>query len=298
MKKFIFEVLKNITTVILLLLTVPFIVLLVISIIPVIAGKNEVATDKSVAVIEVVGEIKSSKEIVQKIHKQIKNDKVKGLVLRVNSPGGDVGASQDIYYTVSKLKSVKPIVASFGSTAASGGLYVSLGASKIFAQPGTITGSIGVIFMVPNFTSIADKLGFKLNVIKSGQLKDVGNPFREMSDVDREFLQGTVARVQEDFVDAVVSGRGIQKEKVLTFADGRVILGTEAKELGLIDQFGGVYEAARAVLELAGEPLGEGEQPRLYYPKEDFEQILALLDAVTGIGDYFNAQSRLKYISF
>jgi len=188
-------------------------------------------TDKRIAVVELNGLIESSKDVVRKLHEQIADDKVKGVVLRINSPGGAVGPSQDIYAAVRKLKDRKPIIASMGSVAASGGLYAALGASKIFCQPGTLTGSVGVVMQVPNFTKVAENLGVEMVTIKSGELKDVGNSFRAMTEKDRKFLQATVDEVHTAFVDAVVEGRGIPKSEVEKFADGRVILGSQALAL-------------------------------------------------------------------
>lgn len=249
-----------------------------------------------VAVIELTGMIDSSKEIVEKLQKAVEDDSVKGVVLRINSPGGAVGPSQDIYLAVKSLKNKKPIVASMGALAASGGLYSALGATKVFAQPGTLTGSIGVIAQFPNFTRITDKIGVDMVTVKSGRLKDVGNAFRPMADEERAFLESTISEVHGQFVQAVVEGRGLTIEKVREFADGRVILGSQAKELGLIDEFGGVLEASRAVFEALGEPLAEGELPTLHYPDDKLADIKKLLGATAR---YFSGESsavQFKYL--
>lgn len=236
--------------------------------------------DKVVAVVEVNGIIKSSKEVIEQLYSHIKNKKVKGIVLRVNSPGGAVAPSQDIYSTVAKLKQKKPIVVSMGSTAASGGLYVSLAASKVFCQPGTITGSIGVIVQIPNFTKISKELGFDMVTIKSGDLKDVGNPFRIMTDDERKFMEDTIGVVQTEFVNAVAKGRKLERDKVLEFADGRMIIGSQAIEFGLADKLGGLHDAAREVFEILGEPLKEHETPKLLYGGDKFSKFKKLLESV------------------
>ena len=236
--------------------------------------------DGSVAVVELDDVILDSKKIVKKLHKQIEKENVKGVVLRINSPGGAVGPSQDIYSAVKRLKEKKPIVASMSAVAASGGLYSALGASKIYAQPGTITGSIGVIVQIPNLTTIADKVGFKMVTVKSGKLKDVGNTFREMTPEEKKYLQSFVDDAHSDFVKAVSEGRDIELEKVKAFADGRIILGSRAKEIGLIDEIGDLYAAARAVHELSGDPLDEGEVPKLFYPEDPFDEFRQFFDAI------------------
>ncbi len=235
----------------------------------------------TVAVLELTGIIDDSRKILEDLHKQVANKKVKAIVLRIDSPGGAVGPSQDIYAAVKRLKDQKPIVASMGSVAASGGLYAALGASKVFSQPGTITGSIGVIMQVPNFQKVSEKLGVDVITIKSGKLKDVGNSFRQMTDEERVFLETTVAKAHEDFIEAVAVGRGIEIAKVREFADGRVILGADAKGLRLVDEFGDVYQAAHAALALAGVTLTDQEQPKLFYPEDKFGQFKQLIEGVT-----------------
>jgi protease-4 len=224
--------------------------------------------ENAVAVIELSGEIIDGKDVLAELHAQARNDSVAGIVLRIDSPGGAVGPSQEIYRSVATLKARKPIVASMGSVAASGGLYAALPASKVFANRGTLTGSIGVIGQFPNLKGISEKVGFTFTTVKSGALKDVGNPFREFTLEDREYLESMLSSVHQQFIDDVVSARNMSREEVLRFADGRVLTGEQAKELRLIDEFGGVHEAALAVFELLGKPLPVNEAPTLLYPEE------------------------------
>ncbi len=258
------------------------------------------SSKSKVAVIELNGVIQNSKEIVRELHAQAKNKKVKGIVLRIDSPGGSVGPSQDIYSAVAKLKNIKPIVASMASVAASGGLYSALAADKIFAQPGTLTGSIGVIMQIPNFQKVADKVGVDFITIKSGKFKDVGNSFRQMTVDEKQFIQGTVDEVQKDFIDAVVSGRNLAREDVLKFADGRIIVGSKALEYGLIDKIGGVYDAAREVFNILGKPLKDNEMPALYYPEDKFGKFKKYLGALSDIPKIFakgyNGHLELMYL--
>jgi protease-4 len=233
---------------------------------------------------------------LDRLYELADNKDIQGIVVRVDSPGGAVGPSQELYTAIKKIKDKKPVVVSMGSIAASGGLYLSLAANKIFCQPGTLTGSIGVIMQSPNFSSIADKVGFTMTTVKSGKLKDVGNPFRPVSAEDQAFLQGVVMNIYSQFVDAVVEGRSIPREEVLKFADGRIIPGSVAKELKLVDEFGDVHDAARAVFALKNRPLAEGEQPHLIYPGKKFSKLKELFGVVEQIGERLSTSSKVKFL--
>jgi protease-4 len=254
-----------------------------------LGGKNHVA------VVEMTGAIESSKEVLEELYKHVSDDKIKGIVLRIDSPGGAVAPSQEIYRAVARLKEKKPIVASMGSLAASGGLYAALGASKVYAEPGTITGSIGVIMTVPNFTHIAQRFGFDMVTIKSGKLKDIGNSFREMTPEERQLLESQLAEVHGQFIDAVAEGRKLEVEQVRAFADGRVIMGSEAKRVGLVDEYGDVYDAARAVFDLRGEPLKSDEDPKLIYSKDKFEEFRELLKTAARLPNLLSATAELRF---
>ncbi len=261
--------------------------------------ESEDSSDKpGVSVIELSGIIQDSKETLKRLYKDIEKDNVIGVVLRVDSPGGAVAPSQEIYAAVAKLKAKKPIVVSMGTLAASGGLYASLGASKVFAQPGTLTGSIGVILQVPNVSKITEKYGFEMVTIKAGELKDAGNSFRPMLDSERAYLESTVAEAHRDFKQAVVDGRNLQMEEVEKFADGRIILGSQAVAYGLVDAMGDIHDAAKSVHELAGKPLAEGEMPHLLYKSDKFEELRKILQSFTPLlpGAVFGSQVRLQYL--
>ena len=248
----------------------------------------------AVAVVQLNGVIEDSSDIVRELYKKAHDDSVKAIVLRIDSPGGAVAPSQDIYDAVMHLKARKPIVASMGSVAASGGFYAAIGATKIFAQPGTLTGSIGVIMQIPNFTKLADRVGVDVVTIKSGTLKDAGNSFRSMTEPERQYLENTAHRVHEDFMAAVVAGRGIKLDVVRTFANGRIIVGTEAKELGLVDEFGGVYEAARSALTLAKIELGADELPKLIYSEDKFSELRELLRGAINLPALFAGRGAIE----
>lgn len=232
-----------------------------------------------VAVIELKDIIMDVRDVVNELHRQAADPNVEGIVLRIDSPGGAVGPSQELYTTVKKLKEKKPIIVSMGAIAASGGLYAALPATKIFAHKGTLTGSIGVIMEVPNFSSLAEKVGVQMVTIKSGKLKDVGNSFRTMTDAEREYLEALTSQSHEDFIKAVAKSRNLKVDDVRKFADGRVILGAQALELGLVDDIGGVWDAARQVFVELGEPLAEYENPKLVYPMDRFDYVRRFVES-------------------
>lgn len=215
-----------------------------------------------IGVVEVRGPILEADEVVDHLHDFLEDDSIRAVVVRVDSPGGAVAPSQEIHTEIRRVSQRKHVVVSMGGVAASGGYYLAVAADRIFANPGTLTGSIGVISQVPNISEIADKLGFRMNVVKSGPAKDLGNPFRAFTEEDRVGFQRLVDSVYDQFVRAVVEGRALPEEEVRAIADGRVITGAEALELGLVDELGNFHDAVHAAAELAGI---EGE-PRLVYP--------------------------------
>lgn len=283
MKEYFVWLAKLLTLVVVLFVIVPSILVGVVGGISAATDQVALPGDHRVAVIDLDGMIMDSKEFIQKIQHQIDDKSIKGVIVRINSPGGAVGPSQEIYAAIDKLKSVKPIIAVMGSVAASGGLYAALGASKVYAQPGTMTGSIGVIIQIPNLTKIANQLGFEMITVKSGKLKDVGNTFREMTDADRELLQSTVDNIHQEFVSAVAKGRNLDRMTVNKIADGRILTGRQALELKLVDNLGGIIEAGRAVFEILGQPLSETEQAELVYPEDKFEKFRKFFEAVFDI---------------
>ena len=295
MKNYFTWLAKIITLIILLCFVAPLMLLTAIGAMVPSDELKDIANPNAVAVINMEGMIVDSKDIVAALYKQAQNEKVKGIVLRINSPGGAVGPSQDIYSAIRKLKAKKPIVASMGSIAASGGFYAAIAGSKVFCQPGTLTGSIGVILQVPNFQKIAEKVGFEMITVKSGALKDVGNSFRPMLPEERDYLQNTVTTVYDDFVKAVVESRGIPEAKVKEFADGRVIVGSQALEWKLVDGYGDVYDAARAVFEILGTPLKDDEFPKLIYPDDKFGGFKKFIESVTELPKLLSPQVSFNY---
>lgn len=181
------------------------------------------------------------------------DESVKAVVLEINSPGGGVTASERMYQDILDFKesSGKPVLASMGTTAASGGYYIATAADEILAGETTLTGSLGVILQLPNFTETADKIGFKQNIIKSGEFKDMGSSFRDITPQEREIFQEIVDENYDEFVEVIVEGRDLPEERVRELADGRIYSGKQAEELDLVDELGDLEEAARSARERA-----------------------------------------------
>ena len=217
-----------------------------------------------IGIIEISGIISEADEILNNIRQFREDDSIKAIVLRINSPGGGAAPSQEIYSEVLKTVKVKKVVASMGSIAASGGYYVAACADRIMASPGTITGSIGVIIGYTNFKELLDKIGLAPVVIKSGKYKDIGSPVREMSDEEKKIIQDFTVQVHDQFISAIAEGRKLKRSAVETMADGRIMTGETAKNLGLIDELGNFEDAVALAGKLAGI---EGKITKVY-PKE------------------------------
>ena len=205
-----------------------------------------------VAVIDVTGTISRTETIVDQIHQYRDDPGVKAIVLRINSPGGSVAPVQEIYSELKKLE--KPIVASMSSTAASGGYYIAAIADEIRANPGTLTGSIGVIMQFTKLKGLYEKIGLEQQVVKSGKFKDTGSPVRNLTDEERELLQATLDDVHSQFIDAVFEGRQahLTREDIVALADGRIFSGQQALEHKLVDQLGNLTDAIDRAGELGG----------------------------------------------
>ena len=196
-----------------------------------------------VGLIRIEGTITDYIDTVSIISEATKNESIKAVVIDVDSPGGAVGASQEIYRAIEKLREKKPVVVSMGNVAASGGYYISAPANVIYANPGTITGSIGVIIQHVDVSEILNKFGVKVNTIKSGANKDILYPTKPLLPEQKALLEKTVMDVYDQFLDAIVKYRPIKKEMLKSYADGRVFSGNEAKALGLVDKIGNIQDA-------------------------------------------------------
>lgn len=210
-------------------------------------------TTKQIARIEITGVIASeTRKRVLKALETVKEKKFPALLLRIDSPGGTVADSQEIYYALKSIGEKIKIVASFGNISASGGVYIGMGAQHIVANPGTITGSIGVILRGNNLQRLLEKIGISFKVIKSGPYKDILSFDRDLTDDEENILQQLIDTSYEQFVNTVAQGRNLAVEKVKTFADGRIFTGQQALELGVVDRLGTEEEARRWTAELVG----------------------------------------------
>ncbi len=206
-----------------------------------------------VALVRIIGPIEDAADVVEEIDAYAKNGNVRALVLRVDSPGGGVGASREIFDAVQRVRdSGKPVVTSMGPIAASGGYYVACASDSILAGPSTITGSIGVIATFGSFKKALDKIGVDFNIIATGPLKATGSEFKEMTDEERDYLQGLLDDLFDQFVEAISISRGIDTQTMLEIADGRAFTGRQALELGLIDRIGTLDDALDVAARMAG----------------------------------------------
>lgn len=230
---------------------------------------------RKIAKIEITGLIAgAARKRVLKAFKQIEEQQYPALLLRIDSPGGTVGDSQEIYSALKRLQQKVKIVASFGNISASGGVYIGMGASHIMANPGTITGSVGVILRGNNLERLLDKIGISFKVIKSGPYKDILSFDRELTEPEREILQSLIDSSYQQFVETIAEARKLEIETVKSFADGRIFTGQQAVELGLIDRLGTEEEAQRWVAELAGLDPDKAEVVLIEEPKPLFNRFV------------------------
>lgn len=248
-------------------------VLIVISVALTLMQKNMPLRHR-LALVRIEGPIMDSKDIVEEIREHAKDNSVKAIVLRIDSPGGAVAPSQEIYAEVKKAAASKKVVVSMGSIAASGGYYIAAPATRIFANPGTLTGSIGVIMEIPNVEELMKKIGVKSEVVKSGKNKDMGSAFRAMQPEGRQILQDVLDNVHAQFIRAVAEGRKMTIEDVRSLADGRIFSGEQAHALKLVDELGTLDDATRAAAKMAG----LGEDPDVVVKKDK----LSLFDMLRG----------------
>ncbi|SDN90724.1 protease-4 [Desulfonauticus submarinus] len=211
-----------------------------------------------IGVVYVEGVINNPIPITRWINKLTQRKDIKAILVRINSPGGVVGPSQEIYEALKQARKKKPVIASMGAVAASGGYYVALGAQKIIANPGTLTASIGVKASLTNFKGLLDKLGIKEETITSGKLKNAGTPFRPLTPEEKQYFQELVQDLHSQFVQAVIENRHLPLEKVQKLADGRAMTGVQALKAGLIDDLGGFDHALNLIkkmLKLSSKPI-------------------------------------------
>jgi len=254
---------------------------------------HKVPLGEKVALIRVTGVIIDSTDVIDELKEYAKDNSIKAVVLRVDSPGGAVAPSQEIYEEVLKLKENKKVIVSMGSVAASGGYYIAAPADKIVANAGTLTGSIGVIMEIPNVSGLMKKIGVETQIVKSGSYKDIASVFRSLKPEEKEILQSVLDDVHDQFIRAVSDGRGMKVEDIKSIADGRIFTGRMAKELGLVDELGNLQDA----IMLAGKLTGIEGEPQVVSKKEEF----SILDLIKGqlpeklVGNAFSGL-QVKYL--
>lgn len=233
-----------------------------------------------VAVVELEGIIVDVADLLRELRSHRDDPRIRAVVIRINSPGGVVGPTQELYEALRRIRQAgKPVVASLGAVAASGGYYVAVAADRVYANPGTLTGSIGVLMQTANLEALMKKVGVEYVVVKAGQFKDLGNVARPMTAEERRVIQGLLDDVHGQFITAVAQGRKLSEAEVLRFADGRIFSGAQAKRLGMVDELGGLEDAIEAAARMAGLEL----PPRVVGPRRRFS-VLDLLRTQFGLG--------------
>ena len=253
-----------------------------------------------IAIVEVKGVITQSSGVIEDLQQYLADDGVKAIVLRVDSPGGGVGPAQEIYREIMRIRSTskKKVVTSMGSVAASGGYYIACASDRIVANPGTITGSIGVIMQFSNLEELLKKIGVKGVVLKSGEHKDIGSPFREMTPEEKRIMQEVLDNVHQQFIQAVADGRKLERSKVAQIADGRILTGEQAKNLGLVDQLGNLQDT----IDVTAKMVGIEGKPNVLYPKRKIsiwellmrDMASAIVDVLTEKGYELNFPLQIK----
>lgn len=233
-------------------------------------GPAALATGPKIGVIEIQDVIRDSQKTLEDLKRFREDDAIEAVLVRIDSPGGAVGPSQEIHDAILETRKKKHVIASLGGTAASGGFYIAVACEKIVTNPGTLTGSIGVIMQFPNVQGLAQWAKVDMETVKSGKFKDVGNPFRPFGEEDEALLHDLIMNVYDQFLTAVAEGRGLEKDAVRPYADGRVLTGLQAKDIGLVDELGNFDHAVATLAELA-EIKGE---PQLVYPEKTQEELL------------------------
>ncbi len=241
----------------LIVVLILFALLVILSVIFAMLHKDIPIGDR-IALIRIEGIILDSQETIDELKEYVEDSTVKAIVLRIESPGGAVAPAQEIYKELRKAVEKKKVLVSMGSVAASGGYYIASPATRIIANPGTLTGSIGVIMEIPNIEGLMNKLGIKTEVVKSGSYKDIASIFRGIKKEEKEILQGVLDNVHEQFILAVAEGRNMSAEDVKKFADGRVFTGEQALKAGLVDELGNLqdtFHTAAKLVGIKGEPV-------------------------------------------
>lgn len=248
--------------------------------------------DDNIAVLEITGVIMTSSKITEKIAALKNEPSVKAVVVRIDSPGGAVGPSQEIYSELLKLREIMPVYASLGSVAASGGYYIAAACEKIFSNPGTLTGSIGVIMNFVNMKRLYEYIKIDHSVIKSGKFKDAGSGLRNMTEAEKKLLKSLVTDTFNQFKDAVKTSRKLKPKSLETISDGRILTGLQAKNLGLVDSLGTLNDAISEI----GKKVGLKDFPNVVYPLRKKEKLVDYLFDRT-ISSVINQMKSIKPFS-
>ncbi|MBW2091344.1 MAG: signal peptide peptidase SppA [Deltaproteobacteria bacterium] len=260
-----------------------------------IGGVGDKSFGEGVGVVELKGIIVNPEPTLKTLNWFSRDKGIKAIILRIDSPGGGVAATQEIYREVMRVRQKKKVIASLGSIAASGGIYVASAAHQILANPGTLTGSVAVILQFANYEELFRKVGLRSVAIKSGEFKDIGSPTRKMTAKEKEILQRVVEQIHQQFIKDVAKARKMPVEKVAALADGRIFTGEEAVSLGLVDNLGNFEDAVA----LTQKMLGLKTRPKLIYPKR---KKFLIWDLLTGKGqadllpDWFRFPFKLQYL--
>ncbi|MFH1729050.1 MAG: signal peptide peptidase SppA [Pseudomonadota bacterium] len=236
-------------------------------------SKVELSSKPDIGIVEVEGVILDSKMYIEGIKHFADQENVKAVIIRINSPGGSVAPCQEVYEEILRQKKKLKIYASMGSAAASGGYYIASATDRIFASPGTLTGSIGTIMDLFNLQELYDWAKIKKHTIKAGKYKDMGSPFKVMSKEEEKIFQDLADDIHDQFITDISVARNMEKEKVKALSDGRVFTGKQALENGLIDELGNLP----SVIAYAARHSGISGKPKVKYYKEKHEQLIEFI---------------------
>jgi len=248
---------------------------------------------KRIGVLPLEGEINNSRSWIATLNRFAEDDRIAGILIPINSPGGQVAPSQELYHAIREVreKGEKPVFVSMSSVAASGGYYAALGADSIFANEGTLTGSIGVVMQFPIYSELMEKVGVGMRTVKSQDFKDAGSPFREMSVAEQEYFQTIIRDVYEQFTEVVSQERGIDELNLHSLANGRIFTGRQAQKENLVDALGTFQDARRALCVAAGIP----EDSQLQYPEQPRKSWWSIIkDDVTSAIPGWESSSGIK----
>jgi len=276
-----------------------FITIVVVAIAFIAGRSDRYLGNETIALLRVEGPIIDVRWFMDQVKDLRDDDDIKSVVIRIDSPGGAIAPTQELYTELLRLKEVKSVVTSMGTVAASGGYYLSCATDWIVSNPGTITGSVGVIMEFTNLEGLFDKLGIRSQTIKSGKFKDTGNPGREMTAEEKELLQSMIMDTYEQFVEAVIAGRQVNEDEVRPYLDGRVLTGRQAFKLGLVDELGNINDAIQKAADMAG----LSEIPKdIYEPERERPSLFSIMfgqsatRALVSLSDSLSDQSAGRWL--